>query len=87
MAEKFTAEMARATMPDESKFEGLVAECHKKIAVAAAEGRYETHYGFSTDRYNRSHFFRLRDFLKKEGYNVYQSLLYNYFIIDWREQK
>lgn len=87
MAEKFTAEMARATMPDESKFEELVANCHKRIAAAAAEGKYEVQCGFSIDRYNRSHFFQLKDFLKREGYNVQQPLLSNYFIIDWRGQK
>lgn len=87
MAEKFTAEMARATMPDESKFEELVADCHMRIAAAAAEGKYEVHCSFSIDRYNRSHFFQLKDFLKREGYNVQQPLLSNYFIIDWRGQK
>ncbi len=37
MAEKFTAKMARATMPDVSKFDELVADCHKRIAEAAAQ--------------------------------------------------
>ena len=37
MAKKFTAEMARATMPDVSKFEELVADCHMRIAAAAAK--------------------------------------------------
>ena len=87
MAEKFTAEMARAIMPDESKFEELVADCHKSISAAAAQGKYEVHCSFSIDRYNRSYFFQLKDFLKKEGYNVQQPLLSNYFIIDWRGQK
>lgn len=87
MLGEFTAEMARATMPEDSKFEELVAYCHKRIAAAAAEGKYEVHCGFSIDRYNHSHFFQLKDFLKKEGYNVQQPLLSNYFIIDWREQK
>ena len=87
MAKKFTAEMARATMPDESKFEELVADCHKRIAMAAAEGKFEVHCSFSIDRYNRSHLFQLKDFLKREGYNVAQPLLTNYFIIDWRGQK
>ena len=87
MAEKFTAEMARATMPDESKFEELVADCHKRIAAAAARGEYKVDCSFSIDHYNRSHFFQLKDFLKKEGYNVMQPLLSNYFIIDWRGQK
>lgn len=87
MTEKFTAEMARATMPDESKFEELVAKCHKRIAAAAAEGKYEVNCSFSIDRYNRSHFFQLKDFLEREGYNVAQPLLSNYFIIDWRGKK
>ena len=87
MAKKFTAEMARATMPDESKFEELVADCHKRIAMAAAEGKFEVQCSFSIDRYNRSHLFQLKDFLKREGYNVAQPLLTNYFIIDWRGQK
>lgn len=90
MAEKFTAEMARAAMPDESKFEELVADCHTRIAAAAAEGKYEIHCSFSTDRYNRSHFFQLRDFLEKEeGYEV---ILTNgmksvEFCINWRDDK
>lgn len=46
MAEKFTAEMARATMPDVSKFEELVADCHMRIGAAAARGEYEAHCGF-----------------------------------------
>lgn len=87
MTEKFTAEMARATMPDESKFEELVADCHTRIAAAAVKGEYEVHCGFSIDRYNRSHFFQLKDFLEREGYNVAQHLLSNYFIIDWRGKK
>lgn len=87
MAEKFTAEMARAAMPDESKFNELVADCHMRIAAAAAEGKFKVDCSFSFDRYNRSHFFQLKDFLKKEGYNVAQPLLTNYFIIDWRGQK
>ena len=41
MAEKFTAEMARATTPDESKFEELVADCHKRIAAAAKINKKE----------------------------------------------
>jgi hypothetical protein len=84
MIGEFTAEMARATMPDVSKFEELVADCHMRIGAAAAKGKYEVHCGFPIDRYSHSHFSRLKDFLKKEGYNVQQPLLSNYFIIDWR---
>lgn len=87
MTEKFTAEMARATMPDELKFEELVTDCHIRIAEAAAQGKYEVHCGFFNDRYNHSHFVQLKDFLKKEGYIVTQPLLPNYFVIDWREWK
>ena len=87
MAEKFTAKMARATMPDVSKFDELVADCHKRIAEAAAQGKYKVDCSFSIDRYDSSHFFQLKDFLGKEGYNVMQPLLSNYFIIDWRGQK
>lgn len=87
MAKEFTAVTARAIMPDISKFEELVADCHMRIGAAAVEGKYEVHCSFSIDRYNRSHFFQLKDFLRKEGYNVMQPLLSNYFIIDWREQE
>lgn len=87
MAEKFTAEMARATMPDTSKFEELVKDCHAQIAAAAAEGKYVVYTSFSDDHYSRSQFFQLKDFLRKEGYEVAQPLLANYFIIDWRENK
>jgi hypothetical protein len=86
MAREFTAETARAIMPDVSKFEELVADCHMRIGAAAAKGKYEVHCGFSIDRYNRSHFSQLEDFLKKEGYNVMRPLLSNYFIIDWRDK-
>ena len=87
MIKAFTAAAARALMPEENKFEELVADAHKRIAEAAKAGLYEVSVSFSIGRYKYSDFNKVKDFLKKEGYEVLNPMMPFYFIINWKEQK
>lgn len=85
--EKFTAEQARALMPD--RFKEMVEKIHEQIRIAAENGLIEIMVAFDI-KYNVNKVpWKVVHFLEEEGYSVILSILELKatisFSINWRE--
>lgn len=85
--EKFTAEQARALMPD--RFKEMVEKIHERIRIAAENGLIEIMVTFDI-KYNVNKVpWKVVHFLEEEGYSVILSIselkATLSFNINWRE--
>lgn len=83
--EKFTAEQARALMPD--RFKEMVEMIHERIHIAAENGLDEIVMAFDR-KYNVNKApWKVSHFLEEEGYKVIFTLSVDSFeyVVGWRE--
>ena len=86
--EKFTAEQARALMPD--RFDEMVERIHADIREAALAGKTGVTTTFRSEFNNNGGAYKVRDFLEQEErYSVILSVMATSFsfCINWRKSE
>ena len=83
--EKFTAEQARAMMPDRTA--KMIEIAHSHIRQAAQNDRYNVTVTYNNEPGFKNAYERVRRILKEEGYGVSGAEMQTYlsFTISWRE--
>lgn len=86
--EKFTAEQARALMPD--RFNEMVEQIHADIREAALAGKTSVTTTFRSEFNNNGGAYKVKDFLEQvERYSVILSVMATSFsfCINWRKSE